>query len=769
MLILRIQSKLNKQIRLHSVKMVLLCCSLALGATAEAESTTLEIVEVIGVAPLSSAALSDKLPYAIQTLGKQDIEQAAGYSLAQLLERQAGSVTINSAQNNPLQPDVRLRGFTASPLLGISQGVVVYQNGVRINETFGDTVNWDLLTASTVESMNVVAGSNPVLGLNSVGGAIAIATKNGFSTPEKTIALVYGSHEAHALSITNGASNDRWGYFLALDAMEEEGWRDFSASRALNLYGALSWRDESSELDLYVNGGDTKLHGNGSAPEALLEQSREQVFTHPDITENRMGMASLSFKHWFKAATQLSLNLFYRDTTTHSFNGDGSEFEECNPPFGTLLCDEDGGQIEDQHGNPVSDDFNAINNRSQRRQKSWGGTAQLYLNREWLGAAHHVIVGADYLIGETGFSSTVEFAELTASRSTTGSDLFDAEGFTYLDTENRLAALYLTDTVILTPRLGVTLSARYNSAHVQTKDRSGERPELNGNHSYQRLNSGLGMTYQLNAAATLFAAIHQSSRAPTPVELACAHPDAPCNLPNTFLADPPLNDVVSLSYEIGVRGQMKYLDRWHVGLFHTASKDDILFQTSGGVLSNQGFFTNAADTQRLGLEVNLAGTVNNWRWFANYSYLDATFEDAFVSSSHNHPAAINGVVPVTASDRIPGIPEHNLKLGASYHFTERLSSSFDLLVNSGQYLRGDEANLDDETEAYSVANAAFSYRLSDHLSFTAQVKNLFDKDYETFGLYGEAAEVLEDFDAEERRFLSPGAPRTFWLKLKLRW
>ena len=178
---------------------------------------------------------------------------------------------------------------------------------------------------------------------------------------------------------------------------------------------------------------------------------------------------------------------------------------------------------------------------------------------------------------------------------------------------------------------------------------------------------------------------------------------------------------------------------------------------------------DAADTLRLGLEVNLAGTVNHWRWFANYSYLRATFEDAFVSSSPNHPAAINGVVPVTAGDRIPGIPEHNFKLGASYHFSERLSSSVDLLVNTGQYLRGDEANLDDETDAYAVANAALSYRLSDHLSFTAQVKNLFDKDYETFGLYGEAAEVLDNLDAEEARFLSPGAPRTFWLGLKLRW
>lgn len=117
-------------------------------------------------------------------------------------------------------------------------------------------------------------GSNPVFGLNALGGAIAIATKNGFSASERTAALEYGSYRAHELNISSGGNNDNWGYFLSLDGMEEEGWRDFSASRALNLYGALSWRNESGELDLYLNGGDTKLRGTGSAPEALLDQAR---------------------------------------------------------------------------------------------------------------------------------------------------------------------------------------------------------------------------------------------------------------------------------------------------------------------------------------------------------------------------------------------------------------------------------------------------------------------------------------------------------------
>ena len=770
------KAKLKQKLLTLSSSIFLLYCSgvsSVVMADDKAESdvigTVLEEIEVLGIAPLSSASSSDKSSHAIQIFNAQDIAKTVGYSIAQLLEQQAGSITSNGAQNNPLQPDIRLRGFTASPLLGVSQGVVVYQNGVRINETFGDTVNWDLLPISTFESVGVVAGSNPVLGLNALGGAIALNTKDGFSTPQRTMTLEYGSFETHALNITSGGNNDSLGYFITIDGMEEEGWRDFSDSQALNAYAAFSWRDKRSELDVYLNRGDTTLRGNGSVPEVLLNSVRHEVFTHPDITKNNMSMATLSFKHWFMIDTQLSMNLFYRDNVSDSFNGDASEFDQCHSPFELFLCSDEGSPIKDDRGNLVADNFNAINNRSKRAQKTWGSTIQLYTNQELLGVAHHIIIGTDFLIGQTRFKSSVEFAELTESRSTTTSDFFDADGFTDLRTENQLGGLYFTDTIKLMPSLSVTFSTRYNSAQIQTNDQSGNRPELDGSHRYSRLNSGLGMTYQLNGATSLYAGVYQASRAPTPVELACAHADAPCNLPNTFLADPPLDDVVSLSYEIGLRGETEHVDQWHIGAFHTANQDDILFQTTGGVLSNQGFFTNAADTQRVGLEINLKGTADDWAWFTNYSYLNATFEDIFISSSPNHPSAINGVLEVNPGAHIPGIPEHNLKLGISYYLSERLTSRVDMLVNSGQYLRGDEANLDAKIASYFLLNTSLEYQFSDQFNFTINISNLLNKDYESFGLYGEASEVLEEVGTEKSRFLSPGMPRKFSMNLKLWW
>ena len=47
-----------------------------------------------------------------------------------------------------------------------------------------------------------------------------------------------------------------------------------------------------------------------------------------------------------------------------------------------------------------------------------------------------------------------------------------------------------------------------------------------------------------------------------------------------------------------------------------------------------------------------------------------------------------------------------------------------------------------------------------------KVRNILDSDFETFGLFGEADEVLGD-DFSNPRFLSPGAPRAFTLGFQI--
>jgi outer membrane receptor protein involved in Fe transport len=743
----------------------------AAAETAETASPAIEQVNVLGVAPVNGVLNTHRLPYAVQSFDRDDLQQSGAYSIAELLASRASSVSFNAAQGNRLQTDLRFRGYTASPLLGLPQGVAVYQNGVRVNEVFGDSVNWDLLPTGSVDTMHLVAGANPVYGLNALGGALVLSSKTGFSAPESTLSIAAGSYQTTELEISSGANNGEWGYFVSFEGMDEQGWRDYSASQARNLYSALSWRGERRQVDVFFNAADTRLRGNGTVPVALLEQQREAVFTHPDITDNQLAQLSASLRQQTSQHSELSVNLFYRQSHTDSFNGDGSEFEACDDVVNDgFLCDEeDDALVQDQYGDAVQASLNAINNRSRRDQYSTGLTVQWLGSAEGWGLSQQWLVGADYHYGYTDFESSVEFAALTNTRGTLGSGLYDDEAATSLSARSRTAALYVSDEITLTEQLSLTLSARYNNSQIDNRDTSGERPELYGSHGYRRLNGGVGVVYQWTEMLALYATAQQSSRTPTPVELSCSHPEAPCNLPNSFLADPPLDDVVSRSMELGLRGQSDVFDQWRLGVFHGTNRDDILFQTTGGVSSNQGFFTNSVDTVRQGIELDLSTSSERWQWYFNYTFLQASYDGKFVSSSANHPQAVDGKLLVKSGSRLPTLPAHSAKMGLQYQLTPRWQLSLETLANSGQYLRGDEANRDDKTAGYGLLNISSRYQLSDAIALRFKVDNVFDKHYESFGLYGEADEVLEDLEDDSGRFLGPGSPRQYWLSIAIRW
>ena len=745
-----------------------------------------EEIEVIGITPTHGVGLPRELiPYSVQSATSTDLARTQSLDLADFFNRNLGSVHINEAQNNPLQPDVQFRGFTASPLLGLPQGLAIYQNGVRINEPFGDTMNWDLVPESSIASINLVGGANPIFGLNTLGGAISITTKNGFTHPGHYAEAYGGSFERIVGTIESGWNNGTWGYYFTGNYFDEEGWRDDSPSDALNLFGVLSYRDKDTTLDLNVNIADTDLIGNGASPVELLALDREAIFTSPDQTENELYFVNLQGSHWLTNSIQTSGNIFYRRIDTDTFNGDGTEFEDDGTG---LLVDEDGELVEDQFGNNIAStnangtERNAINNISTREQEGFGGTLQTTFLSDLFNHNNQLIVGASYQQGVIDFFQATEIATLvceftggdceipSADRSTTGSGLFAVEEGTRVKAHNRNWSLYVTDTFNVTDRLAMTVSARYNNSHIVTGDRSSrsnlvdpDDPEdLNGEHDYDRINPAVGLTFQMNPQHSVYASYSESSRAPTPIELLCADPDAPCNLPNAFLADPPLEQVVTESFEGGFRGNFNNI-AYHVGGFHATNKDDIIFTSTGGVSSNEGFFRNVGETRRVGGELNLVGAWNKLDWFLNYSFVDATFRSPFIAASANHPNAedLNGdgedaEIQVDNGDRIPGIPRHIFKLGGDYYFTPGFSIGGDLVYNSDQFLRGDEANLLDTVDGYAVVNVRGKYKINNSFTLFARINNLFNTDYETFGLLGEADEIFDEF--EDPRFLGPGAP-----------
>jgi outer membrane receptor protein involved in Fe transport len=582
-----------------------------------------------------------------------------------------------------------------------------------------------------------------------------------------------------------------------------------------------------SSLDLSALYGNSDLTGNGPVPVQLLDVDRTAFFTAPDITKNQMTFLTLEGTHWFTDKLQLSGNAFYRNVGTHSFNGDDSPLVNCtesgplfsrggypayplfnnNPSFWGFLanngiardegepgeCPEDinklantgalaGQVVTDQNGQPIgfnNEDapYNAVNNRSNRRQQSFGTTQQLTVSYDVFGFKNQFIAGWTYNRGLVNFNSSLEVGYLRPNRITQGLGYFIPEDATVMNGSTTTWSGFFNDAIDLTDTVTLTFGGRYNSTTVTNKDDLGNAPELNAEHTYSRFNPAAGLTWQALKWLNLYGSYSESARAPTIIELACSDPEAACRLPNAFLADPPLKQVVAETFEAGARGSVGKALNWNLGFYDTLNRDDIIFQSTGGATANIGYFANVGSTRRLGVEAGLEGLVfEDWRWYTNYGFIDATFQSNFTVSSPNNPYstptfgpnnAYTATVDVKKGDRIPGIPAHNLKFGLEVPFLKQWTVGGQGIFNSGQYLRGDEGNDLDQTDAWFVLNLYGSFKFNQHVTAFATLQNVTNTQYNTFGVLGEANELPGFQSYTNPRFLGPAAPFGGWAGIRI--
>ena len=809
-------------------------------ASATHAQIQLERVEVVGLSPVAGADVPrDWIPAAVQTARAADIERSQALDLSAFMNRRLGSIHLNEVQGNPLQPDVNFRGFTASPLLGTQQGLSLYLDGVRLNQPFGDVVSWDLLPRSAIASLSLNAGSNPLFGLNTLGGALVVQTKDGLSHPGTSLQLLAGSHRRTAAEFEHGgASADGTHWFFTGNQFNERGWRVDSPSSFSQLFAKLGRRSGDGDIGLTAALARSSLNGNGLQEGRFLERDRASVYTKPDNTRNRSALLKLALSQSLGAQWTLSGNAYARHLRTLTFNGDlnddaldqslyqpnaaeraalaaagysgfpTSGESAANTPFPKWRCIAQA-LLQDE----PAEKCNGVLHHTATRQGNAGFSLQLAFDGPLWGLKSQSLIGAAADFSRSHFTQGSELGYLNADRSITGVGAFgdgvsggDVDGEPYdtrvdLAGRTRTLSVFASSVLTLGRDAHLTLSGRYNHTTVRNRDAitPGAGPgSLDGDHRFRRFNPALGLTFTPVAGVNAWIGASQGSRTPSSIELGCADPANPCKLPNAFAGDPPLKQVVTTTFEAGLRSAAGSALAWSLGVFRADNRDDLLFVADDA--AGFGFFKNFGKTRRQGVELGLSGqAAKGLTVGSNLTLLDAAYRTAELvngaSNSSNDAAlaglpGVDGNIQIQPGDRIPLVPRRMLKLYVDLDIGDAWSLGADAIAMSGATARGNENGQHrpdgvyylgpGRSAGYAVVNVNAAWKPAKGIKLFAQVSNLFDRAYATAAQLGPtgfndagnfqsrpfAANANGDRPLRHASFFAPGSPRAVSLGLK---
>ncbi|MCU9953962.1 TonB-dependent receptor [Burkholderia sp. BKH01] len=728
----------------------------AAAAAPQASVDMLPAVVVVGTTPLLGIGTPlSKVPANVQTVRAAEFDAQHRATLTDFFAANLQSVTISEAQGNPYQTDVNYRGFTASPLLGTPQGLSVFVDGVRVNEPFGDIVNWDILPAHAIDRMQLIPGSNPVYGRNTLGGALAITTKNGKSNPGGEAEVSGGSWGRKTADVEQGGTiGSNLDYYATANVANDGGWADHNASRVRQAFGKLRYTDADTTLSIAAGDADNALYGTQTIPRSFLD-NRKQAYTYPDLNRNSAGYLTLSGDHFFGEHVELSGNAYYRHLRNSNISSNN------NTDYGSVDAD---GTVDTVQG---------TNAQSTIVTDSYGGSLQLTLLGKLGGMSNQLIAGVAADVANSSYVASSQDAYFTDTRAAIG--VGDFVQRTNAKTRNANLGVYLSDALSLTPHWTLTLSGRYDWSKSQIGDESGSQPLLDGNHTFSRFNPAVGLNWNPVAGFTAYATYNEGMRSPTAIELACADPAAPCSLPNDFIADPALKPVISKTFEVGARGRIGAATTWSAAAYRTTLTDDIQFISSPA--SAQGYFRNVGDTRRQGIELAGRTQLGPVGVGLSYTYVDATYRSSWTEHSPANSAAdANGNVAVKAGDRIPGIPAHTVKLRLDYAATHAWNIGANVTWRNGVFARGDENNQDanGRIAGYVLVDLDMRYRITKRFEVFASVTNLFDKRYASFGVLGQnffngPNHTFDGANPVNEQFVGPGAPRGAWVGVRYAW
>ncbi|MCA0176030.1 MAG: TonB-dependent receptor [Proteobacteria bacterium] len=753
-------------------------CTLALAAQATAQPSTddtplapPQVVEIIGAGPLPGQGVDrNALPYTTTVIRRDALQNAQAQTLTDHLARHLPGVQINDVQGSPFQSDLTFRGYRASGLMGAAQGLSVYLDGVRINEPFGDVVNWDMLPEFAIDSVAVTPGANPVFGLNTLGAALVFTSATGKTAPGVRAELGAGRFGRLSASASHGGAEDGWDHYIGVSTFREDGWRDHSDGRLAHLSATLGREIEGGDIRLRLLVAGGKLIGNGLVPLYTIDEDdgattpdlgmtrRSAIYTHPDETDNRVVQLSLASTHELGGQRLLETLAYVRHSRRDTINGDEAE---------------EGPDEDDEDGDDAL--LNATFNRTHARQR--GGGLAVALSGS---GAHQWQVGASLDASSVRFEQTTQASTFDATRGVQASDepvVLDAQ----VSGRSHTASLYASDTWRVAAATHLTGALRYNHTRVSNRIASVDddtgvfTPHAEETFTYDALSPALGVAHQFSPQVTAFANLARNTRVPTVIELGCADPEQPCRLPAGLQADPYLKPVVATHVEGGLRLNLGPGARGSVTLWRTNNRDDILFR-SVSVTGQQGYFENFARTRHQGLDAQITSRLGDVELSAGYSFLDATYQAHGVLRQGERNVAI------TPGMRIAGLARQQLKLGADWLVGGGWRMGGDVQAVGPRGVAGNEDGLleddglakDVRLPGYAIVNLRTSYKPPSWrgVEFFGQISNVFDRGYANFGALAETqfdAQGAWAGDEHLALFAAPGAPRAWSVGVRMRW
>ena len=769
--------KNSKAISLIAITSLLLPTGVIAG-----ESVKIDSIEVYSPTALPSIGLPvNDVPYAVQTVTGEEIREQPGVSIADYMVNNLEGVTVNEVGGNPYQLEINYRGYNATPIMGNPQGLSIYVDGVRQNMPFSNNVLWDTIPDFAIDDMQLVGGSNPVYGLNTLGGSLSLQTKSGRTFDKNAIEGSTGSWGRNTGLIESGgvSEDNKYDYYAGYSYFQEDGWRKPSPSEVQQGFAKLGYEDEDTRIDLSYTGAHNSLVGNGMVPKYLLGDDLEGVHTLIDKTRSQYNQIQLAGTEFLSDTLMASGNIYWRNLDQSTYNGD------LNDEY----CEEDDVGEEEGEGCDTLADVNeneGVINRSTTKSDAYGVNGQLTFDEDLLDRRNQFIFGAAFEYSKVNFEqSSQDIATLDPSGFFSGATA-EKEQTSGLTGKTYTTSIFATNNHALNDQWSINTAARYNYVDIRNEDTlngEGGATSLTGDHDFDRLNPSVGLTYTPTDTLSTYASYNEANRAPTSIELGCANPDNPCTLPTQMADDPPLEQVVAKTFEAGARGRFtSFLNSntsWNISGYSATNHDDILFiYTEANTTA--GYFDNVEETTRKGIDVGLSTAFETWTISMNYNYVKAQYGTDLTLVSENNSSADDGAIQVEDGDYLPNIPKHSFKLRTVYKPDPAWHLGATMTAFSSSYMMGNENQENDssvnglqsEVPGYAVVNLDSEYKFSnmfDGWKIYAKVTNLFDNKYYTGGRIAESRVNADRSFSEEEiatASLVGGAPRAGWVGLR---